>query len=171
FSRLFHFFRSIPFSRPRLIPLVIKDWTIGLSMRDYVDRHFIQEFEKGNHLIHNYLTSIEQVFQHYLHHGALEVSLDQVKNAATNLSISIKGLLDRDFFIQSAHYLERILEDTSSSITLHIEEFHETQLRHLNRLLKRLSRYGDRIRIAVHDNVKEIVDIDSSIFYLVLKIE
>jgi hypothetical protein len=77
--------------------------------------------------------------------------------------------LDRDFFIQSGHYLERILEDTTSSITLHIEEFHETQLRNLDRLLRRLSRYGDRIRIAVHENAREIVDIDSSIFYLVLQ--
>ena len=166
---MFHFLRTMPFSRPRLIPLVIKDWIIGLSMRDYVDRHFTQEVDKGNHLIHRYLTSIENVFQRYLRRGALEVSLKQLKNDAAILSISIKGRLDRDFFIQSAHYLERILEDTTSSIALHIEAFHETQLRHLNRLLKRLSRYGDRIRIAVHDNVKEIVDIDSSRFYLVLK--
>ncbi len=62
-----------------------------------------------------------------------------------------------------------MLEDTTSSITLHIEELHEAQLKHLNRLLKRLSRYGDRISIAVHENVKEIVHIDSSVFCLVLK--
>ena len=38
--RMFHFLRSIPLSRPRLVPLVIGDWVAGLTMRDYVDRHF-----------------------------------------------------------------------------------------------------------------------------------
>jgi radical SAM superfamily enzyme YgiQ (UPF0313 family) len=39
-QRIFHFLRSIPFSRPALVPLVIGDWVVGLTMRDYVDRHF-----------------------------------------------------------------------------------------------------------------------------------
>jgi radical SAM superfamily enzyme YgiQ (UPF0313 family) len=169
FSRVFHFSRSIPFFKPRLIPLVVQDWIVGMSMRDYVNRHFVQEFEKANQLSHNYLKQIELVFQGYLHRGALEVSFNQVKNATANLSISMKGFLDRDFFIRATHHLEKMLEDTTSSITLHIEELHEAQLKHLNRLLKRLSRYGDRISIAVHDNVKEIVQIDSSVFCLVLK--
>ena len=37
-GRLFHFARSIPFSRPSLIPVAIRDWVIGLTIRDYVDR-------------------------------------------------------------------------------------------------------------------------------------
>ena len=166
---VFHFVRSIPFFRPKLIAMAIQDWIVGLSMRDYVNRHFIQEFEKTNRLTHDYLKSIENAFQHHLQHGALEVSLNQVKNAAANLSITMKGLLDRQFFVRAAHHLERILRDTTSSVTLHIEELHEEQLQHLNRLLKRLSRYGDRIRIAVNDRVREMVEIDSSVFHLVLK--
>ncbi|MBW1679556.1 MAG: radical SAM protein [Deltaproteobacteria bacterium] len=168
FSRVFHFFRSIPFSRPGLISVVIQDWIAGLAMRDYVDRQFIQEFEKVNHLANNYLGLIKKTFQGYLDRGALEVSLSQVKNAAANLSISMKGWLGRDFFIRAANHLERVLEDTTSSVTLHIEEFHETQLKYLNRLLKRLSRYGDRIYITVPEKVRGIIDIDSSVFNLVL---
>ena len=37
-SRMFHFARSIPFSQPSLIPVAIRDWVVGLTMRDYVDR-------------------------------------------------------------------------------------------------------------------------------------
>ncbi len=167
---VYHFVRSIPFLRPKLIPLVIQDWIVGLSMRDYVDRHFVQEFEKTNQLTHDYVRSIEDAFQHDLQHGVLEVSLNQVKNAAANLSITIKGLMGHKFFIRAAHHLEKILQDTTSSITLHIEELHEGQIQHLNRLLKRLSRYGDRIRIAVNDKAKTVaVHIDSSVFHLVLK--
>jgi radical SAM superfamily enzyme YgiQ (UPF0313 family) len=169
FSRVFHFFRSIPFSRPRLISIVIQDWIAGLAMRDYVDRQFIQEFEKVNHLANNYLGLIKKTFQGYLDRGALEVSLSQVKNAAANLSISMKGWLGRDFFVRAANHLEKILEDTTSSVTLHIEEFHETQLKYLNRLLKRLSRYGDRIYITVPEKARGIIDIDSSVFNLVLE--
>ncbi len=168
FSSIFHFLRTIPVTTPKLIPIVIQDWIVGLAMRDYVDRNFIQEFEKVTNIAQNYLGLIETAFQRYLHHGTLEVSFNQVKNAAANLSISMKGLLDREFFIRATHHIERVLEDTTSSITLHIEEFNETQIKHLNRLLKRLSQHGDRIYISVHEKVQHIVTIDSSVFNLVL---
>ncbi len=169
FSRMFHFFRTIPLSKPRQIPLVIQDWIVGLSMRDYIERHFIQEFEDVNHLTDSYLGLIEKAFPRYLNLGALEVSFNQMKNAAANLSISMKGWLDRDFFVGAAPHIEKVLEHTSSSVTLHIEEFNEAQLEHLNQLLGRLSRYGDRIYINVHERLRDMVRIDSSIFNLVLE--
>jgi radical SAM superfamily enzyme YgiQ (UPF0313 family) len=168
FSRVFHFLRSLPLFTPRLIPLVVQDWVVGLSMRDYVDRHFVQEFEKVNQLAHNYLQIIEAAFHRYLHHGSLEVSLNQVKHTAANLSISLKGWVDRDFFIRIRHHLEKVLEDTTTSITLHIDELHEAQLKHLHKLLRRLEQYGDRINIAVDEKLRDLVAIDSSVFNLVL---
>lgn len=165
---MFHFLRSIPFSNPGQIPLVIQDWIVGLAMRDYVDRHFIQEFEEANRLSGSYLGLIEKAFQRYLNRGALEVSINQVKNAAANLSISVTGRLDRDFFAPAADHLEKILQNTTSSITLHIEDFHEAQVQYLNQLLNRLSRYGDRIQITVPEKLRNVVNIDSSIFNLIL---
>jgi radical SAM superfamily enzyme YgiQ (UPF0313 family) len=167
-SRIFHFLRSVPFSNPRQIPLVIQDWIVGLAMRDYVDRHFIQEFEEANRLSGSYMGLIEKAFQRYLNRGALEVSINQVKNAAANLSISVKGRLDRDFFAPAADHLEKVLQNTTSSITLHIEDFHEAQVQYLNQLLNRLSRYGDRIHITVPEKLRNVVNIDSSIFNLIL---
>jgi hypothetical protein len=32
--RMFHFLRSMPFHRPKFIPLAVQDWIVGLSMRD-----------------------------------------------------------------------------------------------------------------------------------------
>jgi len=168
FSRIFHFLRTFPFSKPRLIPLVIQDWIIGLSMRDYFERHFVLEFEKANQLTHNYLGIIEKAFERHIQHGRLEISLNQVKHAAANLSLTLKGISDHKFFKRAARHLEKILEDTSSSITLHIGELHETHVRHLNRLLKRLSQYGDRIHISINEKVRHLVEIDSSVFNLVL---
>jgi radical SAM superfamily enzyme YgiQ (UPF0313 family) len=168
-SRIFHFLRSIPYTTPRLIPLVLADWIIGLAMRDYIDRHFVHEFEKAHNLAQSYLAIIEETFKRYVHGGKLDISLDQLKNAASNFSISLKGLLDKDFFVRAAHHLELVLAETTSSITLHIEEFNKEQLKHLDRLLKKLSRYGDRINIIVNEKLREIVVIDSSKFNLVLE--
>jgi radical SAM superfamily enzyme YgiQ (UPF0313 family) len=167
--RLFNFVRSVPFFRPQLIPLVIQDWIIGLSMRDYVDRHFVQEFAAANRVTHSHLWSIERAFERYLRRGVVEISLGQVKNTASNLSISLKGFLDKKFFKRAGRHFEKLLEDTRASITLHIEELHESHLLHLNRLLDRLSQHGDRITVTVHEKLLDTVEIDSSVFNLVLK--
>ncbi len=167
--RVYHFLRTVPLTNPKQIPMVIQDWTVGISMKDYVDRHFIKEFEENNILAESYSESIEKSFQPYMNKGALEVSLSGVKNTAANLSISIKGLIDLDFFENVAPHLENILQNTSSSITLNIEHFHETQRQQMNHLFKRLSRYGDRIYIAVHEKLRDKVSVDSSVFNLVLE--
>jgi len=167
--RIYHFLRTIPFTNPKQIPVVIQDWTVGISMKDYVDRHFIREFDENNVLAKSYSESIEKSFGPYMNKGSLEVSLSRVKNTAANLSISIKGIMDKDFFEHVAPHLEKVLENTSSSITLNIDHFHETQRQHMNRLFKRLSRYGDRIYIAVHEKWRDKVNIDSSVFNLVLE--
>ena len=38
-SRIFHFLGTIPYFSPARLPLVVSDWIIGLSMRDYAQRH------------------------------------------------------------------------------------------------------------------------------------
>jgi len=108
-SRIYHFIRSLPFTKPNQIPVVIQDWVIGISMKDYVDRHFIREFDKANSLTDTYKGLLEKAFQRYLNHGALEVSLEKVKDAASILSISMTGWLDREFFVGAAPHLEKFL--------------------------------------------------------------
>ena len=167
-SRLYHFIRSFPWSNPRIAPMAIQDWIVGLAMRDFVERNLIEQFEEVDHLASSYLTTIEETLQRYLHGGALEVSFNQMKNTAANLSISMKGLLDRDFFVNLTPHLESVLKNTSSSITLNIEEFNEPQLQHLHDLLKKLEAYGDRIYITLNENLRDMIRIDSSVFNLVL---
>lgn len=167
-KRIMHFLGSLPFRRPRLMNLVIRDWIYGMTMRDYFDRHFIELTEESEQMAPSYLQPIEKAFSRYLSLGALEVSLHQVKNTAANLSISFKGKLGHDFFEPIASHLEKVLENTTSSVTLHIDEFHESQLKHFNKLLKRLSRYGDRVNIRVHEKLRNMVVIDSSVFNLML---
>ncbi len=42
-SRLYHFLRTVPLIAPARIPLVISDWIIGLSMREFARRHLSEE--------------------------------------------------------------------------------------------------------------------------------
>ncbi len=167
-SRVFHFLRSIPLTKPRLIRVAVSDWVVGMAMHDYVGRHFDLERGKAGPIAHGHLASIERVFQRHLRQGALEVSLDEVRHAAATLSVRMKGWLDRRFFARAARHFERVLEQTTVSLTLRIDELHETQVRHLKRLLRRLSRHGDRIYIAVRQELRTMVDVDSSVFHLML---
>lgn len=168
-ARVYHLLRTFPFTRPKLIPLVIQDWTIGISMRNYIDRHFITVEEGEESLARSHFESFERSLGKYLSKGIVEVSFDRYKNAAANLLISIKRKPDGDFFENVAPHIENVLKNTPSSITLKIEEFHDEHHRHLHRLFKRLSRYGDRIYIAVHEKLRDKVHIDSSVFNLVLE--
>ena len=77
--------------------------------------------------------------------------------------------MDKKFFKRAGRHFEKLLAGTTSSLTLHIEELHESHLVHLNRLLDRLAQHGDRITVTVHEKLLEAVEIDSSVFNLVLK--
>jgi radical SAM superfamily enzyme YgiQ (UPF0313 family) len=169
FPRVYHFLRTFPFTNPSMVPLVIQDWTIGISMRNYVDRHFIRVTDEEGSLAKSHLATFEETFERYLDKGVLEVSLGRMRNAAHNLSISIKGMLDVDFFDRIGAHLENILQNSPSSVTLKIEELHEAERHHLHRLFERLSRYGDRIYVAVNEKLRDKVHIDSSVFNLVLE--
>lgn len=39
-GRLYYFLSTLPVFRPRLLPLVIQDWILGVTMQSYVKRHF-----------------------------------------------------------------------------------------------------------------------------------
>lgn len=168
-ARIYHFLRTFPFTQPSLVPLVIQDWTIGISMRNYIDRHFIRVQDTEESVARNHFESFEKSLGKYLSKGIVEVSFDKYKNAAANLLIAIKRKPDGDFFESVAPHIENVLKNTPSSITLKIEEFHDEHQRHLHRLFNRLSRYGDRIYIAVHEKLRDKVHIDSSVFNLVLE--
>jgi radical SAM superfamily enzyme YgiQ (UPF0313 family) len=165
--RLFHFVRSIPFSRPRLIPLVMQDWVVGLAMRDYVNRHFAEMAGKVRLPARSHFGSIEKALRRYVRRGAVRLSLDEVMNAGAHLSLSLKAGLDRRFYARARRHLEGLLRHTTASVTLEIEELAGAQHRHLQRMLKRLSRYGDRMYISVREELREMIEIDWSPFRLV----
>ncbi len=167
---LYHLLRSFPVFRPRLIPAMVHDWVVGLSMRDYVDRHFNLEFEKERSLARGYMERINRALANYLTSGSLRVALEDAKNAHASLSIYIKGRQDPKFFSRAARELERMLRNTRSSVTIRIEEFHPGELENLRRMLRRLHRYRERIVIAADARSKRIIGIDSSVFNVAMDV-
>lgn len=83
--------------------------------------------------------------------------------------ITLRGEVGRSFFTRGARYLERLLARSTANLTLHIEACCEQQRRHLDDLLRRLSRYGDRVSIWVKEDIRDLLCIDSSVFHLVLE--
>jgi hypothetical protein len=168
-SRVFHFLRSIPFNKPSLTSLVTTDWIMALSMRDYMDRQFVTEFRDDTRRVGLYVEKIRKAFGHRRHKGTLRVSFNEFRNAAAAVSISMRGWLERDSFGSVARHVENLLINTRASVTLHIEGFHKPQLEQMRHLLKRLSRYADRIHIRMDEKSRFIIDVDSSVFNLALQ--
>ena len=160
--RWWYFLTSLPWTRPQLLQQAIEDWIVGLSMRDYIDRHFRPAEAPAQARLNDYLRELEHALARYQHAGALELSFP----GAAGPSLRLSGLLDRRFFVRATRLLERLLRDTRAPVTLHIDDLHEGQVRRLQRLLRRLSRYGDRIRITVNEKVRPAIHVDSSVFHL-----
>jgi radical SAM superfamily enzyme YgiQ (UPF0313 family) len=167
-SRLFHFLRSLPLASPRLLPQAITDWIMGLAMRDYVERRFDVTKISRQAIASRLFQSLQAALAVYMESGKVIVALKDGPAAGLNLSVSIKGWLDRSFFSRTARHLEKLLKRTPSTVTLRIELAHEVEVRYLDRLLRRLAPYGDRIFIHFDARLRELVRIDSSVFHLIL---
>jgi hypothetical protein len=163
---LFHLLRSFPVLKPRLIPMMVHDWVVGISMRDYVDRHFSREFEKEHRLARGYVERINRALAHYLRRGSVKIALGEGKEAHASLSVWMKGRQGRKFFARATRELEGMLRNTRSSLTIRIEEFYPDEIAHLRHMLKRLHRFRGRIVIAADEKSRRIIGVDSSVFNL-----
>lgn len=166
--RLVHFLRSLPWRAPGKMPLAIVDWIAALAMRDYIDRHFARERTRDSVVAGKWFASIERAVRRHLAQGAATIELKLLTDAVPRLQIRLKGHLDRVFFARCARRLERLLRHTRSTVTLIVEETSQQQLQHLNRLLHRLRRHGDRVFVGVNERLRNSIAIDSSRFNLML---
>jgi hypothetical protein len=165
-SRLWHFLRSLPLTSPRKLPLVMVDWIAGLSMRDYVDRHFPVELVNAGR--------VEKLFARMQRLKSVRLAQTRValtlrRLAVPDLSIRLRGGLPRAFFSEIGRRLDKLMCRTRSTLTLRIEGLREHELPDLNRLLARLARYGDRVSIVLDERVRKLVRVDSSVFHIVLE--
>jgi hypothetical protein len=164
-SRLWHFLRSLPLASPRKLPLAMVDWIAGLSMRNFVDRHFPAEPANSGRVekLFARMQRLESVRQAHT-----RVALTLHRLAVPDLSIHLRGGVPRAFFSEVGRRLDKLMCRTRSTLTLRIESLREQELPDLNDLLARLARYGDRVSIVLDERVRKLVRIDSSVFHIVL---
>lgn len=63
--------------------------------------------------------------------------------------------------------IEKLLGRTGARVTLRIEAIRASLLESLQRLLRRLARYGDRVSIYASEHISRALRVDSSVFHLV----
>jgi hypothetical protein len=85
-----------------------------------------------------------------------------------HLQILLRGYVGRAFFTRAARRLEKMLRRSAATVSLHIEALRADPQRQLERLLKRLAPYGDRVSVWIDERVRPLVPIDSSVFHLLL---
>ena len=61
------------------------------------------------------------------------------------------------------------MKNTTSTVTLHVDDFQEEQRANWNRLLRKLRNDGDRIYVSASEKLKDLLEVDSSVFHLVLE--
>ena len=134
-------------------------------MADFVARHFTSARDEREQT-EPFVASVRAAIAKYLEGGKVGIAVEP--GPAPNVSLSLGSLPDGSFFARAARPLEQLLRHTRASLTLSIESFHAPHLEDLQRLLKRLARYGDRVSIVLDERLRNLVPIDSSVFNLVL---
>ena len=155
--RLAYFLRSLPLTAPRKLPLAIVDWIAGLSMRDYVDRHFGPAPA----------TAVRRI-EKLLRRAGTVLTVSSFTAAAPMLDLRLSGNRGKRWLRRTARRLRRFLAGSQATLTLRIEALHRTEVAGLDYLLHQLAKYGDRVSIVLDRKLRDIVRIDSSVFHLVL---
>ncbi|MBI4189286.1 MAG: radical SAM protein [Betaproteobacteria bacterium] len=161
--RFAHFVRSLPLMAPRKLPLAVVDWIAGLSMRDYIDRHFGPAPASTTRRLEKLLRRMGAGARGWI---PLTVSLPTA--AAPMLDLRLTGDRGKRWLRRTGRRLGRFLAGTQATLTLRIEALHHAEMPGLDYLLGRLARYGDRVSIVIDRKLRDIVRIDSSVFHLVL---
>lgn len=166
--RWYHFAQTLIHSPFRVWPLVVNDWIIGLAMQSYGERHFGVDAAEDRRLGQATLEFIHRSFATCLRRGNLEVSLRGTE-ACAHLAITLRGVVDRRFFTRAARRLDKFLRRSAATLSLHIDERCALQQPHLDELLKRLGRYGDRVSIRLSKRLLPLLPVEPSGFRVVLE--
>ncbi len=167
--RIVQFLHSLPWLAPSKIPLAVMDWIAALSMRDFIERHFRETPAAETATATRWFVALQRAVGRQLARAGAVVELNLEQGLAPHLQIKLKGRLERAFFTRCARRLPRLLRRTRARVTLVIDEAQQHQLLHLQRMLARLARYGDRIYISAAEPLRARLAIDWSLFHLVLE--
>ena len=161
--RMLQFGRTLAGARLRQIPLILSDWIAALSMKEFAERHLLVRKHEAQSATAAQIEQLKRRFHEYVQQGRVRIQLEH-----GNISLKLQGLVDSAFYTKASRAIRELMRNTTSTVTLHVEHFHEEQRRHWNRLMRRLRRDGDRIYVFRSEKLRDLVEVDSSVFHLVL---
>jgi len=165
--RVYRFLRTLVSASPHAWAQVVTDWIVGLSMREYVQSHFVTDPRWEQRIAKQTADWLRKCYASSLRQGLMEIT-PRLKNGVTDLQLIIHGHVDQLFSARVMRRLERLLRRSGSTLTLHIEELGIEQHQQLKRLLRRLSPCGQRISIWTNEQLRTMLAIDSSDFHVML---
>jgi radical SAM superfamily enzyme YgiQ (UPF0313 family) len=167
-ARWYRFFATFATSAPRVWPQVISDWIAGLAMQDYVARRFGADMRRERDMARAALAYLQNRCAPSLTRGTLTVSTTATESGA-RVDMRLAGFVEPKTFLLAGRRLERLLRRSAVRLTLCVDELAEGQRPHLDRLLRRLARHGDRVSLRIKETLLPALCVDSSVFHLVLE--
>ncbi|MBT3549744.1 MAG: radical SAM protein, partial [Rhodospirillaceae bacterium] len=165
-GRTWYFLSSLPIFAPSRLSLVIADWIIGLSMKEFAARKLAADpFE--SHAVERRVAALRTAIDSYVKKGL--VTLTHRDTPIPDITLSIRELLDQQFSRRAVPKIRRLLKHSRANLTVRLESLQAPHLEQIEHLLARLQKYGDRISVVVDENLHGLIPIDSSIFNLVLR--
>jgi hypothetical protein len=154
-GRIWHFLRSLPLSRPRLLPLAVNDWIAGLAMRDYAERHFGLRAGSAPLSPERALARLQRALARWRRLGAVRVELRRPARAAPQIAVRVTGMLDRPLARRLARQVRAVLRRSQARVVLAFESLGGHA--ELERLTRTLGRHGDRLLIVVGEGLREML--------------
>jgi hypothetical protein len=152
--RAWHFLRSLPFGRPKLIGQAVTDWISGLAMRDYVDRHFAHAPAPSSKRA---LLGLRRALRYWRRRGRVRLAL--LRGESIQIAVRITGGLDAALARRLARQGRKLLEGTQTRLVLAVERLRDSERADLDRLARSLARYGDRVLIVFGEGVRDLLRI------------
>ena len=159
FTRAWHFARSLPWTRPRLLRQAVNDWVAGLAMRDYVDRHFAAA--PTGVTVAAQVARLRLALLRGRAGTRVRLALGRAAGGDDRVSVRIVGPLDGALARRLAHQLQRLLARTPTQLVVAIEAWWQLESRGVQRLLRSLERHGDRVTVAVGEGVRDLLRMEA----------
>jgi radical SAM superfamily enzyme YgiQ (UPF0313 family) len=162
-NRWYHFLRSLPYFKPQLFPDALLDWSVALHIQDFTRRTHVRASEFDKEIVQRVGAEMEKACAGHIRQGALAIAAETA-SLTGSITFTIRGPLGRGafgFYTRARRYVRRLLAVTLASIVFKIEKMPETEVKHLNRLLKAFPVHCDRFFIDIDEPMKRTVRIDA----------
>jgi radical SAM superfamily enzyme YgiQ (UPF0313 family) len=149
-ARAWHFARSLPLARPRLVPLAVNDWIAALAMRSYAERNLLGRGQRALSARDAFLR-LRAALRGWRRQGKVRVAL---RESHPEIAVRVTGRLDPRLARRLARHLRAALEGSRARVVLAIEGRAGAELERLSRAL---ARYGDRVGIVLGRGLDDLL--------------